>query len=115
MTPQDSLATLTKEVIAFRDARDWKQFHNAKDVAVSLSLEASEFLELFQWKTNSEAAKIPKPRLADELADVLYWVLLAAHDHDIDAASALRAKLESNEAKYPVAKARGTAAKYTEL
>lgn len=115
MTSEPSLAALTQDVIAFRDARDWKKFHDAKDVAVSLSLEASEYLELFQWKTTAECAKIPKPLLADELADVLYWVLLAAHDQGIDPASALRAKLQSNAAKYPIAKARGSSAKYTEL
>ena len=108
----EGLRALTAEVIAFRDARDWGQFHNPKDVALSLSLEASEYLELYQWKGDKEAPA--KDRAAEELADVLYWVLLAAHDLGIDMDEALRGKLVANAAKYPVATARGSARKYSE-
>jgi len=69
--------------VAFRDARDWKQFHNPKDMAISLSLEASEVLEHFQWKSNDQMEEhliVKKDEVADELADVLYWVLLMGHD-----------------------------------
>ena len=69
--------------MAFRDARDWKQFHNPKDMAISLSLEASEVLEHFQWKSNDQMEEhliVKKDEVADELADVLYWVLLMGHD-----------------------------------
>lgn len=111
--PGAGLAELTSMIVAFRDERDWKQFHNAKDVAVSLALEASEYLELHQWKQPTEWPA--KERAAEELADVLYWVLLAAHDQKIDLAQALHAKLGQNAAKYPVSKARGKAAKYSEL
>lgn len=78
-----SLPDLVKKIIAFRDARDWKQFHNPKDMAISLSLEASEVLEHFQWKNAAEVeayVKTHKNEIAEELADVLNWVLLMSHD-----------------------------------
>lgn len=112
------LASLTAQVVAFRDERDWKQFHNAKDVSLSLLLEASELLELFQWKEGDEVARVGtdgKARVAEELADVLYYALLLSHDLQIDLAQALRAKLEINARKYPADKARGNNKKYTEL
>ncbi len=118
MTVMPTLADLTRQVIAFRDERDWKQFHNPKDVAISLSLEASELLELFQWQREADIPSLLAARAAeirDELADVLYWTLLMAHDLGIDLSAALGAKLEQNAAKYPVARSRGSNAKYTEL
>ena len=112
------LQTLAAEVIAFRDERDWKQFHNPKDVALSLLLEASELLELFQWKQGAqveEVASKQKARVAEELADVFNYTLLLAQDLGIDLEQALRDKLASNAVKYPADKARGTSRKYTEL
>jgi NTP pyrophosphatase (non-canonical NTP hydrolase) len=109
-----SLAELARKAAAFRDARDWKQFHNAKDVALSLNLEAAELLEIFQWK-DATAATVSKDRIAEELSDILYWVLLMARDLDIDLPTAFERKLKANEAKYPVARAKGSAKKYTEL
>ena len=109
---------MQKKIVAFRDARDWKQFHNPKDLAISLVLEAGEFLEHFQWKNPEEIEQHianHKEDVGDELADVLYWVLLIANDFDIDIADALSKKLQKNEAKYPVAKAKGSHKKYTEL
>lgn len=100
--------------MSFRDQRDWKQFHDPKDVAISLSLEASELLERFQWKTSEQALK-DKGAIQEELADVLYWVLLLGHDLQIDLASALQAKLAANAKKYPIEKSRGSSKKYTEL
>lgn len=105
-------------VIAFRDDRDWKQFHNPKDVAISLSLEAAEVLELMQWRVGPELAshlQDSKQQVGEELADVLYWVLLLAHDLEIDLAIAFRDKLALNSAKYPVEKSRGSSRKSTEL
>ncbi len=113
-----SLDDLQKQVVAFRDARDWEQFHNPKDLAVSMLLEAAEFLEHFQWKSSDEVKKHLKVKhtdVSDELIDVLYWVLLIAHDMDIDLAKAFDSKMKQNEAKYPVSKAKGSHAKYTEL
>ena len=112
------LKTLAEKVIAFRDERDWKQFHNPKDVALSLMLEAAEVIELFQWQEGESVhatAEKKKAELAEELADVLYYTLLMAHDLQIDLASALIAKLKKNAEKYPADKARGSNKKYTEL
>ena len=112
------LKTLTRKVIAFRDARNWRQFHNPKDVAISLALEAAELLEHFQWKNPEEIARHVKARKADvsdELADVLYWVLLLGHDLDIDLGAAVARKLKKNAKKYPVSKARDRHTKYNKL
>lgn len=109
---------LTQLMLRFRDEREWSQFHNPKDVAISLTLEAAELLELMQWKSGAELLehlKANRELLADELADVLGWVLVLAHDQGIDLNEAVKRKLEKNAAKYPVDKARGVAKKYTEL
>lgn len=113
----DSLKDLTAALVAFREERDWKQFHNPKDQALSLVLEAAELLELTQWKNGPELdAHLAAHRqaLADELADVVGWCLLIAHDQGIDLGDACRQKLEKNVAKYPADKVRGSAAKYTQ-
>jgi dCTP diphosphatase len=117
MTMSD-LAKLQERIVAFRDARDWKQFHNPKDLSISLLLEAAEVLEHFQWKTLEEQTKHvteKKQEVSEELADTLYWVLLLAHDLDIDLVKAVEVKMSKNESKYPVEKARGNHKKYTEL
>ncbi len=115
-----TLDDLTKHLLAFRDARDWRQFHALKDLILSLNLEANELLELTQWKTEAafeEDAKSERmrQRLAEECADVLLYLLLIAERTGIDLQTAAAAKIAANEIKYPVEKARGTAAKYTEL
>jgi len=112
------LGDLQKRVIAFRDARDWKQFHNAKDLAIALNLEATEVLEHFLWKTNDEAReylKTHKADVAEELADTLYYVLLMSYDLGIDLPVAFNKKMTKNEAKYEIEKAKGNHKKYTEL
>jgi dCTP diphosphatase len=109
---------LIEAVVAFREARDWKQFHNPKDLSISLVLEATEVLEHFQWKNAEEMAKHVKEHkedVAEELADTLYWVLLLANDLDIDISEAFTKKIEKNNQKYPVDKASGNHRKYTEL
>ena len=109
---------LTRAILRFRDERDWKQFHNPKDVAISLALEAAELLEHFQWKTPAQIKahlKAEKENVADELADVLYWVLVLSHDLGIDPARAVEKKLVKNARKYPVAKSRGRITKYNRL
>jgi len=113
-----NLEELTKRIIVFRDARDWKQFHNPKDVALSLVLEAAEVMEHFQWKSKEEIEKYiktNKAEIGEELADVLYWVLLMSHDLKIDVLEALEKKISKNEEKYPVEKARGKHTKYSKL
>lgn len=109
---------LTKRIVAFRDARDWKQFHNPKDVALSLVLEAAEVMEHFQWKSKEEIEKyveINKKEIGEELADTLYWILLMSHDLKINILEALDEKISINEEKYPVEKAKGKHTKYNEL
>lgn len=97
---------------AFRDARDWKKFHNPKDLALALSIEASELAEVFLWKSAEEA---DIARVREELADVLAYALLLADHYEFDAQQIILDKIELNERKYPVDKARGSARKYTEL
>ena len=102
----------------FCDDRDWGQFHNPKDLSISLALEAAEVMEHFQWKNAEEMAKHSVDRKEDvgeELADVLYWVLLLANKLDIDLVEAFKKKMEKNHEKYPIEKARGSHKKYTEL
>ena len=109
---------LIKRILEFRDARNWKQFHNPKDVAMSLCLEAADVLEHFQWKNKEEVeeyVKSHKDDIGEELADVLYWVLLLSHDLKIDIAEALGRKIDKNEKKYPIEKAKGNATKYNKL
>ena len=108
----------TQKFIAFRNERDWQQFHKPKDVALSLALEAAEVLELFQWKTDEQAEQAVKDnpeKFADELADVMGWVFILAHDLKIDLPTAMEHKLAKNAAKYPVATSKGSSKKYTEL
>lgn len=109
---------LTKIVTKFRDDRDWKQFHNPKDMALSLVLEATEVMEHFQWKDKKEIEKYLKTNkedIADEIADVLYWVLLMSHDLNIDLVKALENKIIKTEKKYPIKKAKGRHTKYVNL
>lgn len=109
---------LTEKILAFREARDWKQFHNPKDLALSLVLEAAEVMEHFQWKNKEEMdayIKTNKSEIGEELADVLYWVLLMSHDLDINVLDALEEKLKKNEKKYPIEKSKGKHAKYNKL
>jgi len=111
----DKIEELTKRIIKFRDERDWKQFHNPKDVALSMVLEAGEVMEHFQWKDKEEVEeylKQNKDNVAEEIADVLYYVLLMSHDLNIDITEALDKKLTKNESKYPIEKAKGNHTKY---
>lgn len=109
---------LTEKITRFRDERDWKQFHNPKDVALSLVLEAAEVMEHFQWKNQQEIEEYvnnTKKDIGEELADVLYWVLLLSNDLKINIKQALLNKIKMNEIKYPLKKARGKHTKYNKL
>ena len=103
---------LTAKLIAFRDERDWKQFHNPKDLAIALNIEASELLELFLWKNPEDASK---EDVAEELADILAYALMLAHHYNFDLSQIICQKIEKNAEKYPVDKSRGNAKKYTNL
>ncbi len=104
------------EIIAalktYRDERDWKPFHNPKDLSLALSIEASELLEAFLWKS-SEEADVQKVR--EELADVFAYAFLLADAYQLDVKEIMLEKIARNREKYPVDKAKGTAKKYTEL
>ena len=109
---------LTDLIVKFRDERDWQQFHNPKDEAISLALEAAEVLEHFQWKTKEEIdayIRTNKEDISDELADVMYWVLLMSHDLRIDLVEAFEKKLAKSAEKYPIEKAKGSHKKYNQL
>ena len=115
-----TLDELTQQLIEFRDQRDWRQFHSLKDLILSLSLEASELLELSQWKPEQqfeEEASTPEmnERLQEECADVLLYLLLVSERCGIDLQRAAAKKLAANAAKYPVEKSKGTSAKYNKL
>ena len=114
------LATLTEQVLAFRDARNWKQFHSPKNLAMGLSIEAAELQELFLWKNEQEVAEYlespsGKQRTREELADIFIFLLYIAEACEIDLPSALNDKLDHNASKYPVEKSYGSARKYNEL
>jgi dCTP diphosphatase len=112
------IANITAKIRKFRDARDWKQFHNHKDVALSLVLEASEVLEHFQWKSPKEVeehGRTDKDELSDELADVAIYLFELADNLGIDIPKAIARKMKKNAVKYPVAKAKGRHTKYNKL
>ena len=111
----NELEQLRGKILEFRDERNWQQFHNPKDLALSLSLEASELLELFQWKTSEEAVEKNLDKMKDELADVITYALLFANETGINVVSAVQEKLRKNDEKYPVEKAYGVNKKYTDL
>jgi len=103
---------ITEALLAFRDARDWQQFHNPKDLAIALNVEAGELLELFLWKQAEEA---DIKRIREELADIFAFAFLMAHHYGIDVKEIILEKIAANDAKYPVEKSRGSAKKYNEL
>ena len=112
----DSIKELTGKIVEFRDARDWRQFHNPKDMAISISLEAAELLEVFQWSGADTDADTDKKRekIKEELADVLIYSLLMGNDLGLDISEIVINKLDANNRKYPAEKAYGKSSKYTE-
>ena len=114
----DSIQTLTREICAVRDARDWAQFHNPKEMAVAIAAEAGELLQHFVWQSPDQSlARIADRRdeLGAEMADVAILLFEMANDCGVDLATAMRQKLARNEERYPVEKARGSNRKYNEL
>lgn len=106
---------LIDELIKFRDARHWEQFHNTKDLALAISIEAAELNELFLWKTTEESELVDQNKLKEELADILAFSLLLAGKHGFDVKEIVLEKIKKNGEKYPVDKSKGTAKKYNEL
>ncbi|MCO6426860.1 nucleotide pyrophosphohydrolase [Nitrosomonas communis] len=108
----NDIKEITQALLKFRDERDWAQFHNAKDLALALNIEVGELLEAFLWK-HAEQADIDKVK--EELADVFAFAFLLAEKYDFDVKQIVLEKIEKNGLKYPVAKAKGVAKKYTDL
>jgi NTP pyrophosphatase (non-canonical NTP hydrolase) len=106
------LQSTIQKIIAFRDERDWEQFHNAKDLAIAISVEAAELNELFLWKSADE---VDPTKLKEELADIITFCLLLANQQGLDIKQIIDEKLVINAAKYPIAKSKGSAKKYNEL
>lgn len=109
---ESDIRQLIREIDQFTEDRDWDQFHNPKDLALALSIEASELLELYLWK-KPEEANIDKVK--EELADVINYALQLASKYDLDVAQIVREKMAKNALKYPVEKAKGVATKYSDL
>ena len=103
------------QVLKFRDDRNWKQFHNPKDLALSISLEAAELLEVFQWSGSDTVCESKKDKIKEELADVLNYCILMADVCGLDMDEIVQDKIKSNNDKYPVDKAKNSAKKYDEL
>jgi NTP pyrophosphatase (non-canonical NTP hydrolase) len=110
----NDIQILINELVKFRDERNWSQFHNTKDLALAISIEAAELNELFLWKTNEESEAVDQNKLKEELADVLAFSLLLAGKHGLDVKEIVLDKIRKNGEKYPVEKSKGTAKKYNE-
>ena len=104
-----------KQILKFRDDRDWKQFHNPKDLAISISLEAAELLEVFQWSGTDVSNEGKQEKIKEELADVLNYCVLKADACGVDIVDIVQEKIKVNNEKYPVSKAKGKKEKYNKL
>jgi NTP pyrophosphatase (non-canonical NTP hydrolase) len=111
----NEIQEIINELLKFRNERDWEQFHDSKNLAVALSIEASELNELFLWKDVSESEKVDKEKIKDELADIFAYAFLMAEKHKLDVKQIVLEKIKRNGEKYPVEKAKGSAKKYNEL
>ena len=103
---------IIKELIKFRNEREWEQFHNPKDLALAINVEAGELLELFLWKNANDANN---EKVKEELADIFAFAFLMADKYGFDVKEIVLDKIKANDVKYPVEKAKGTAKKYNEL
>ena len=103
------------KILKFRDDRDWKQFHNPKDRAISISLEAAELLEVFQWSGADVSNEGKQDKIKEELADVVNYCVLMADACELDLDEIIQEKIKINERKYPVEKAKGRSDKYDKL
>jgi len=120
MQERSNFQPLIEKVLQIRDDRDWAQFHHLKDLSMGLSIEASELMELFLWKSNDEidyyiSDTANKLKIEEELADVIIYCLLITNKLDLNIENIVTAKLEKNAIKYPVEKSKGVATKYSDL
>lgn len=111
----DRYLEVINKLIEFRDKRDWKQFHNSKDLALAISIEAAELNERFLWKNAEEVEMMGPEHVKEELADILTFAFLLAEKHNLDVFEIVLEKIKRNGEKYPVEKAKGTAKKYDQL
>lgn len=113
-----TIASLTDQILAFRDERDWLQFHTPKDMAAAVAIEAAELQELFLWKNEQEqreVAQTKRERVGEELADIAVYLFELAHNLGYDLGELIEDKLSKNAIKYPVARSKGSSKKYDEL
>ena len=111
----DKYRNVIGELIKFSDERDWEQFHDSKNLAVAISIEASELNELFLWKSPEQSDKVEIDRIKEELADILSFSFLLAEKHGLDPFDIVSEKIKRNGEKYPVEKAKGKSDKYDQL
>ncbi len=111
----DDYKEVISELLKFRDARDWKQFHDSKNLAIAIGIEVAELNELFLWKTVEESELVDRNRIKEELADIFAFSFLLAEKHGFDVKEIVLDKINQNSIKYPVDKAKGNAKKYNEL
>lgn len=109
------IKTITDALVKFRNERDWAQFHDTKNLATAISIEAAELNELFLWKTIKESEEVAIDKIKEELADVFAYAFLLAEKHQLDVQQIVLDKIKRNGEKYPIDKAKGTAKKYNEL
>lgn len=106
---------ITRALVDFRNERDWEQFHDSKNLATAISIEAAELNEVFLWKTIKESEEVSKDKIKEELADIFAYALLLAERHKFDVKEIVLDKIKKNGEKYPVDKSKGSAKKYNEL
>lgn len=111
----DAFEEITKKLLQFRDERDWEQFHDSKNLASAISIEAAELQELFLWKSSEESQQVDTQRVSEEISDVLAYTFLLAESFQIDIKKAVLDKIEANALKYPISKSKGIATKYDQL
>lgn len=117
---ETNIHELKEKIKTFCEARDWDQFHNAKDLAIAIATESAELLEPFRWKSEQEVKELfenpqKKEYIEEEMADILYFLLRLAQRYNIDLSEALEKKIEKNNKKYPIEKAKGNNKKYDEF
>ena len=114
----NDLEDIRQQLLKFRDLRDWKQFHDPKNLAEAISIEAGELLEHFLWKTVEESKNLPEEdlsKISQEIADIFIFLLYLSTELQIDLLESVKGKIELNDKKYPAEKARGTSKKYQNL
>ena len=111
----NEIKDITSALLKFRDERDCAQFHSTKNLAIALSIEASELNEIFLWKDIKDSEECDKEKIKEELADIFAYAIMLAEKHDLNVKEIVFDKIKKNEAKYPIEKSKGSARKYNEL